>query len=127
MDPSGATLDMKVGRITLDGNMADCSTRWCSCGDLYHLTLVEDAPPTIEKFLKPTFTKTMSNIIEFFRNMTASADEKLLKEMGIEDPVGTPTEVGIRLSNEISYKANRAAVIEIARKMKDEEEAKKKS
>lgn len=69
---------------------------------------------------------TTENILSFFRNMTASADEKLLKEMGIEDPIGTPTETGLRLCAEILYKENRAKVIEVAKSMKEEREAAKK-
>jgi hypothetical protein len=78
------------------------------------------------KTLKSITMTTTENILSFFRNMTASADEKLLKEMGIEDPIGTPTETGLRLCAEILYKENRAKVIEIVKSMKEEQDAAKK-
>lgn len=71
-------------------------------------------------------TKPMANVLEFFRSITATAEDKLLKELGLEEPIGTPTDLGLRLSAEIAYKANRAAVIDIAKKMKEEQEAAKK-
>ena len=72
-----------------------------------------------------TITKNiMTNVLEFFRSMTATADEKLLKELGIEDPIGTPTETGLKLSNEIQYKENRTKVIEVAKAMKEAQEKK---
>jgi hypothetical protein len=60
------------------------------------------------------------NLIEFFRNATATADEKLLKKHGVEDPIGTPTEEGLRLSAEIQYRKNRAEIIEIVKKLEEE-------
>lgn len=61
--------------------------------------------------------KTMSSsIIEFFKNMAATPDDRLLKEHGIEDPIGTPTEAGLALSAQIEYKRNRAEIIEIVKK-----------
>lgn len=66
----------------------------------------------------------MSNILDFFRNLTATPDDLLLKELGIENPVGVPTETGLKLSQEINYKANRTEIIELAKKMKAEQEKK---
>jgi len=68
----------------------------------------------------------MTNVIEFFKNMTATAEEKMLKEQGMEDPIGTPTEEGLKLSALISYMANRAKIIEIVKaKVEKEKEDKK--
>lgn len=67
----------------------------------------------------------MSNVLDFFRNLTATEDEKLLKEYGLENPIGTPTAEGLVLSAELSYKANRKDIIEIAKKMKAEDDKKK--
>ncbi len=64
----------------------------------------------------------MANIVDFFRDMTLSAEDKLLKELGIENPNNTPTELGIKLSQEIAYKANRGAIIEVAKKLKAEQD-----
>lgn len=76
---------------------------------------------------KPLPTIPMStSIVDFFKNMTASADEKLLKEFGIEEPIGTPTTVGLELSARINYQANRAAIIKVAQDMKAEQDAAKK-
>lgn len=66
------------------------------------------------------------NIIDFFQNLTASAEEKLLKKHGVEDPIGTPTETGLKLSAQIQYMANRAKVIEIVKELEAEEEKDKK-
>lgn len=67
---------------------------------------------------KPTL---MKNVLEFFKNMTASAEEKLLQEYGVEDPIGTPTSRGMELALQIMYKANRAEVIKVVQAMKDED------
>lgn len=64
---------------------------------------------------------TMSNVTKWFREMTATKDEKLLKKYGLEDPIGTPTEKGLELSAEITYKANREEVIKIVNQMEKEE------
>lgn len=67
----------------------------------------------------------MSNVIDFFRNLTASPNDLLLKELGIENPTNVPTELGLKLSQEITYAANRARIIEIALQMKADADAKK--
>ena len=66
-----------------------------------------------------------SNVLDFFRNMAASAEEKLLKEFGVEDPIGTPTEAGLKLAQEIQYKTVRPQIIEVVKKMKEEQEKNK--
>lgn len=70
-------------------------------------------------------TSFMSNVIDFFRNLTASPNDLLLKELGIENPTNVPTELGLKLSQEITYAANRARIIEIALQMKADADAKK--
>ncbi len=81
---------------------------------------------SIDNSIKPTGKTFMANVLEFFKNITATADEKLLQEFYIEDPIGTPTEVGFELSHQITYKANREAIIAIAKQMKEEQDAKRK-
>jgi hypothetical protein len=49
-----------------------------------------------------------------------------LKEMGLEDPIGTPTAEGLKLANELAYKAQRPEIIKIAQAMKEAEDAKSK-
>lgn len=71
---------------------------------------------------KPSF---MSDVIEFFKNLTASDAQKLRLKHGVEDPIGTPTEKGFKLSNLISYQNNLAKIDEIVASMEKEEEAKK--
>lgn len=68
----------------------------------------------------------MSNIVTFFKNLTLNADEKLLIEMGLEDPTGVRTKEYESLANEMFYKESRPKIIEIAKQMKAEEDAKKK-
>jgi hypothetical protein len=67
----------------------------------------------------------MSNIVEFFKNVSASKEDKLLKEMGVEDPINVPTEEGLKLSAMIDYKKNRDEIVEICKQKKTEEEEKK--
>lgn len=87
---------------------------------IYNLEYYDDPSEAIP--LITTSKNIMTNVLEFFRSMTATADEKLLKELGIEDPIGTPTDTGLKLSAELSYRANRAEIIEIAKKMKEAQE-----
>lgn len=84
---------------------------------------------TIECQTEPYQTNNdsiMSNIISFFNELTATAEEKLLKKYNLEDPIGTPTELGLELLAKILYKENRDKVIDVAKK-KELEEAKTKN
>lgn len=72
-------------------------------------------------------TSIMSNVLEFFRNLTATPNDLLLKELGIENPTNVPTDLGIKLSQEITYAANRDRIVEIALQMKADADAKKAS
>ena len=65
--------------------------------------------------------KTMGKFAKFFRNLSLNADDKLLIEMGLEDPTGVPTADALALSAEISYKTNRPEIINLAGQMKTEE------
>lgn len=79
------------------------------------------------KSIKSTEKKPfMDKIIDRFRELTASKEEKLLKRLGIEDPIGTPTDLGLRLAAEIAYKENREKVIEAAKKIEADENDEKK-
>lgn len=95
----------------------------CSCNDLDRLYLYEELDIKQSSVTNKSF---MSSVVEFFRNLTASSDDKLLKEMGLENPVGVPTETGLQLSAEINYKKNREEIVKIAQSMKDEQEKSKK-
>lgn len=72
-------------------------------------------------FTNPPKESLMTRATTFFRNLTLSPEAKLLQELGLENPDGTPTEAGYDLSLEITYKANREKIIEIAKQMKEEE------
>ncbi len=72
-------------------------------------------------------TSIMSNVLDFFRNITTTPNDKLLKELGIENPTNVPTELGLKLSQEITYVANRTKIIEIALQMKADADAKRTS
>lgn len=65
----------------------------------------------------------MQRALDFFKNMTAKPEEKLLKKFGLEDPIGTPTEVGLKLSEQITYKANRDEIIKLATAVQEEEDS----
>ncbi len=70
-----------------------------------------------------TMGNTTTNVLDFFRNLAASEEEKLLKKLGLENPIGTPTEEGLKIATEMNYKAHRNEIIELAKKM---DEAQKK-
>ena len=71
-------------------------------------------------------TDTMSKLVDFFKDLGATPEEKLLKKHGIEDPIGTPTDEGLKLMARILYKENRAKVIELAKQMDEAEKAEAK-
>ena len=103
-------------------SVSNASTRTLLDMKYFFIEFTKLANPTNSTNSNPSF---MSSVKEFFRNMTASPDEKLLKEFGIEDPIGSPTAQGLALSAEITYKANRAEIIKIAQQMKEEKDAEK--
>lgn len=71
-------------------------------------------------------TKTiMSNIIEKFRELTSTPEERLLKTHGIEDPIGTPTKQGLDLALELLYTEKRDEIIEIVKKLDKSEKSEK--
>lgn len=127
-------LGRAVYNKTLNGDCSDnISCAYCGCADLNRLTLVEPFETstwtggTIRYVNDQSFIqKIMNNIIQTFRNLTLSADDKMLVEMGLENPQGVPTSEGIQLMSEVLYKANRAALIEAAKQIKAEQDTQKK-
>ena len=75
---------------------------------------------------KKPITKRMANILTMFRDSFASAEDKLLKKHYIEDPIGVPTEEGLRLATELLYKEKREEIIKLVQKLDDEAEKKAK-
>lgn len=69
--------------------------------------------------------RSNSDIFEFLKNQELTEDDVLLKELSLEDPVGVPTGNGLRLAQLLVFKEKRQAIVELARKMKEAEEAKK--
>lgn len=65
----------------------------------------------------------VASILDFFQNIAATPEEKLLKKFGLENPIGTPTDTGLQLAARIQYTKLRAEVIEVAKKMEAEEQA----
>lgn len=63
------------------------------------------------------------DIISYFKNLSLSKEDKLLKDLGLEEPTGTPTAKGLELSALLNYQANRDEIIAHAVTL-DEEEAK---
>jgi hypothetical protein len=68
--------------------------------------------------------KTMSNIMEFAKNLTLSADEKLLRKYGLHDENGNRTSSAEDLIEEKMFSDNEPYLLEIAR-AKEAEDAKK--
>ncbi len=71
----------------------------------------------------PFISNIMTNALEFFRNLTLSSDDKLLMEMGLENPTGVPTEEALKLSAEMMYKKQRTDIVALAQQMKEAKEA----
>lgn len=65
------------------------------------------------------------DILDFYTSSALTPDERILRELGIEDPVGSPTDLGLKLSELITYRANKAEILKIAKQMKADSEAKK--
>lgn len=68
----------------------------------------------------------MSSLRDFYRHMTASPEDKLMRDSGLEDPIGVPTPEGIALLQEILYKKFRDDVIAVAKSAKEEADKDKK-
>lgn len=67
---------------------------------------------------------TMSSPLEFFRNLTASPEDLLLKKHGLEEPIGTPTAKGLELANAMNYAKKRNRIIELCKDLEAAENAK---
>lgn len=70
------------------------------------------------------------NLIEAWRNLSASKEDKLMVKLGLENPIGVPTEAGKSLMMEMLYKKHRKELIEqvvtLDEENKKEEEQDKK-
>lgn len=96
----------------------------CDCEDCNKLTFVRwHVEPSSQAQNNSSETSLMSDILSFFKNLTATEPEKLRLEHGLEQPLGTPTAKGLELSALISYRANLA---EIDRVVAEAEKAKQK-
>jgi len=70
-------------------------------------------------------SNTPENAVEFVRNEKLNADDRLLRELFLENSCGEATNDGYALSRELTYQANRPAIIALAKKMKKAQECKK--
>ena len=106
-------------------NEADGDELWCWNGERNCCHCPENWELVKSITVNSSNQTFMGNVKDFFRGLTATEDERLLKELGLENPIGTPTQEGLELSAEISYKANRAEIIKVAKQMKEEQDKKK--
>jgi hypothetical protein len=112
-----------IPRCGYVGDLAGCVMTGTAFSNGLKITYEE--PQKLPK-LNSTQPTTMSKVRDFFRSMTASPEDRLLKELGLEDPIGTPTPEGMALAQDLMYKDYRSKVIEVAKAMKAEEDAKSK-
>lgn len=69
--------------------------------------------------------ESMNPLVRFVKNLLLTDDDKLLIELGIEDPTKVPTCDGLALSAQITYAKNRAEIIEHAKDLKAEQDKEK--
>ena len=72
-----------------------------------------------------SLTQKLMNIVQFAKNLTLSADEKLLRKLGLKDENGEYTDDYKNISDRLDRERNEVAIIELAKKM-DEENKKEK-
>ncbi len=77
------------------------------------------------KLLKSNQNKNMSSIVKFVKNLALSADEKLLREMGLKDDCGDYTEEAKEIAINKLLDDSQAHLVDIATKMKADKKAKK--
>lgn len=118
---------VKVGKTDFDVLRDDGKTGCGVDGSWSIASLNDKATIEFEDGTETTnpLAKSSMSVLDFFRDLTATPNDKLLKELGIENPTNIPTELGLKLSQEITYAANRARIIEIALQMKADADAKK--
>lgn len=96
------------------------------CGDIEFnrasdLTLIAKAEDKEEK----TMSDMTNGIAAKIRHAFKSADDKILLEAGIIDEAGTTTESGRRVLSDVLFEANKAEIVERAKKVLDEAKKKK--
>lgn len=68
---------------------------------------------------------TSMDLQAFVATRDASPDQKLLKRHGIENPIGTPTPLGLELAAVLTYQDKREALVEILKAKEAEDKAAK--
>jgi hypothetical protein len=75
----------------------------------------------------PSASSVNVDVLSFLRNSELTDDDKLLIELGLEDPTHVPTAKGIQIAQELIYRDKRAEIITIAQKLKAEQDKEKES
>lgn len=115
----------RIKRIRLRDNMR---VDICDCPDSNRLTFVRWlVEPSAQTPNNSSETTIMSDILSFFKNLTATKAEKLRLKHGIEQPLGTPTTKGLELSALISYRANLTEIDKVVEQAEEAEQKKSKS
>ena len=99
-----------------------CSTAQSTQCDI---TVQSESNQSESNQTKPTKSNFMSTLIEKFRQLTASKEEKLLVKHGVENPLTVPTELGYQMSREIQYKKNREEISKAVVQIEEEEQKEK--
>jgi len=84
------------------------------CGDVY---VLEEAPTN-----SSSPTTLMGKFSEFIKRATMTDDQKVLKDSGLEDPVGVPTQEGKDALQQLLWDENKTKLVAQAKEMLAEEE-----
>ncbi len=84
-----------------------------------------DEPKSVEPKSVESKHSFMSNILDLYRRIALSSDDRMMIELGLENPQGVPTEEGIKFWQAICYKRDRAEVIAAAQTVKAEQDKEK--
>jgi hypothetical protein len=98
--------------------VSDKSDFWACCWSNLEYA---DEPKTNSE-LYPTI---MSTLFDVWRRLTLTPEDNLMIQLGLENPQGVPTDLGMRLWMEMRYQKDRADVIAEAKKIKAEQDKEK--
>ena len=108
----------------VDGRIATADGVWD--GESYLEKIEEEILYPSSEFIKIKNKKTfMSNIVEFAKNLVLSADEKLLRKVGLKDSCGEYSRDAKEIIITKLCKENEAHLLEVAKAMDEENKANK--
>lgn len=82
--------------------------------------------PEISTVTFNNFYNNMQDILSIYNNLSLSKENKLRVDLGLENPSGIPTTLGVQLLTQIIWKKYSAEIDEAATKIKSEIDEKSK-